>query len=66
MNKKQFRQIVGFILTAVLLLGTLIIASGTVAAQRRARRVVIGETVSSIPSVWLQSARLLPIPAVRF
>lgn len=41
MNKKQFRQIVGFILTAVLLLGTLIIASGTVAAQRRARRVVI-------------------------
>ena len=33
MNKKQFRRIVGFILTALLIVGTLMIAASTAAAE---------------------------------
>ena len=45
MNRKQFRRIVGFILTAILSVGTFIIAATTAAAQNRRRRVVIVRTV---------------------
>jgi len=41
MSKKQFRRIVGFLLTAMLIVGTLMIAASTAAAQRPVRRVVI-------------------------
>lgn len=41
MNKKHLRRIVGFILTAILLLGTFVVETTTAAAQRRGRRVVI-------------------------
>lgn len=46
MSRKQFRRIVGFILTALLIVGTLMIAASTAAAQRRARRS--GHTTSRI------------------
>jgi len=41
MNKRNFRRVIGFILTAILLVGTFVIAATTAAAQRGARRVVI-------------------------
>jgi len=44
MNKRKFRRLIGFILTAILLVGIFMIAASTAAAQRRARRVVVVRT----------------------
>jgi len=41
MSKKQFRRIVGFLMAAMLIVGTVMIAASTAAAQRFGRRVVI-------------------------